>query len=1248
MQSRLFPQPPQRQVQCCYSASSVSSSTASSKLISVQLAQPVENGLLYHTGETFELPSHTSHRCSQTKSNFAKERVHFSTPESCSSQSPVPSDSSLQPPLFSSLTSDISSPGHQVADGCGETNCSSHVSGSVEIETSCALDDLPPSAVTFPSVDNLELVNDCPTVLPPVTRSPVYSSKVMKCGLTSEPVKHDSWLTSGQISTSISTSHVPLEAATEDAFEKVLLSSWNNTGRDARVPDAVHLSSDERFKYTCPYPHCGRHYQAERSLLRHLSRYHRDSVNYPSETRHTRTRSIYRRSASEERPVTQCFNRSLCHPNETVIEIGSRCPLVYKGSICRNISIDLPNTLDRFSAGVSCSGEEHDPRNRISPQPVESRHRVGPGQAYDLAAHGNSPPHSGNEPTGVSGEVTAAHQILPLFLNSDHLSYTKPMVDCISPVRLSVPDTQIRQSRVRSASGFSEDRPNRVISPIGSRRPYMSTSMSVSSSYTGMFTSPNSGACAADSENRPDSGRRRTVSTGAQPVGSSSPNDLAVENSTNRSTCPSCGFGLAESELKRREWMSGIHALTYSKTDSICCPIDGCVRVCHGRADLSAHLTSSHFPEVKNQLVRLIFACPVKDCHMVCSDEKNFQAHFNRHLFGYLPGDLTELFPLSFVPSCLTDESKSRFSDDASPVKANATVHEPPSQLQIENLSDPALLKCQPNDSPLSTSKILSTLAEDSLVPQLVTFGNCVPDIDCVQQLRPQHHALLHSMSSSMPNVLVSTDPSSFVECTEVARQCAPIQEPPNHVQPISTDTILEAPRNRTKSGELSDLGLVSTPATPVDTAHMDLTDHRNLLSALDLIPDDLLMELLKEDRPGLWGGGCVNNPPNYSAPHVYESSDFTPPDFSFHNSGEPTGCFNSALAHECMYIGSLEDHPDPAHVTDEHFTSMQSHSYEPYRSSGHTLSDAHSPAPSFTSWVPSPVVHQTWSLAVANERSVDSTSPGESADYAHDCPLHVLSDLTAALILPDVERRLKASISAKRWTNVATAPATTPRSNYSDTSGSAVQHDSQTVRHTYCSQKRRRNASESSTNALPCGSSPSKFQSVQFSVSTPSKSMKHLHSDVDCDYRRDDLVRADENSLDLSQEPVFDKEGLQSDSVAPSSELSSCSAVLSDSHHASASCDAECLLGRNAQLFHAEYLSSHLVDATTCLSPKRMEQEPRKRQRGLIKVMRVTSESLPVCPLSHNVSDHPISMSMTSLPRVHSIVRCSVLHSPR
>ncbi|VDP93827.1 unnamed protein product [Echinostoma caproni] len=73
----------------------------------------------------------------------------------------------------------------------------------------------------------------------------------------------------------------------------------------------------------------------------------------------------------------------------------------------------------------------------------------------------------------------------------------------------------------------------------------------------------------------------------------------SVGSSTTEVTCPSCGFDLDESDSKRREWMSGIRALTYSKTDSIACPMDGCAHMCSGRADLSAHLTTNHFPEGK-------------------------------------------------------------------------------------------------------------------------------------------------------------------------------------------------------------------------------------------------------------------------------------------------------------------------------------------------------------------------------------------------------------------------------------------------------------------------------------------------------------------------------------------------------------------------------------------------------------------------------------------------------------------------
>lgn len=96
--------------------------------------------------------------------------------------------------------------------------------------------------------------------------------------------------------------------------------------------------------------------------------------------------------------------------------------------------------------------------------------------------------------------------------------------------------------------------------------------------------------------------RRRTLSWSAEPFAVSGAGDGKMV-----AGCPCCGFGADgaagdevkshHSESARRQWMSGIHALSCSKTEPISCPIDGCAHVCSGRADLSAHLTGTHFPE---------------------------------------------------------------------------------------------------------------------------------------------------------------------------------------------------------------------------------------------------------------------------------------------------------------------------------------------------------------------------------------------------------------------------------------------------------------------------------------------------------------------------------------------------------------------------------------------------------------------------------------------------------------------------
>uniref|UniRef100_A0AA85J2K7 C2H2-type domain-containing protein n=1 Tax=Trichobilharzia regenti TaxID=157069 RepID=A0AA85J2K7_TRIRE len=68
----------------------------------------------------------------------------------------------------------------------------------------------------------------------------------------------------------------------------------------------VHLkyNSDDRFKHICPHPRCGRRYQAEIGLLRHLVKYHGEQIELPRRTSSAANQRLVRRPASEERTIT--------------------------------------------------------------------------------------------------------------------------------------------------------------------------------------------------------------------------------------------------------------------------------------------------------------------------------------------------------------------------------------------------------------------------------------------------------------------------------------------------------------------------------------------------------------------------------------------------------------------------------------------------------------------------------------------------------------------------------------------------------------------------------------------------------------------------------------------------------------------------------------------------------------------------------------------------------------------------------
>lgn len=274
----------------------------------------------------------------------------------------------------------------------------------------------------------------------------------------------------------------------------------------------------------------------------------------------------------------------------------------------------------------------------------------------------------------------------------------------------------------------------------------------------------------------------------------------------------------------------------------------------------------------------------------------------------------------------------------------------------------------------------------------------------------------------------------------------------------------------------------------------MDLTDHRNLLSALDLIPDDILMELLKEDRPSMWDDAAgPSNLTTYSAPHEWDSPGWPVPD----DSEDPISETMSSHAQHTDGPDSSSAVPMPAATSCDSLNEFVTASDEPLGQSS-------------TNWVPSPVVHETWSLAVANEHSTpDSETASSRSDRglsnSFDCPRLVLSDLTAALILPEVERRLRAKHEASQHNRTTyTAPTgVSPCLVSTPMSTNAVMKTMSTVstsdvntrykRQALGSGKRRRNASESSPTAHH-----TKHNIAMSQLDVPLKSGKHGSSQTE------------------------------------------------------------------------------------------------------------------------------------------------------
>ncbi|CAL8068988.1 unnamed protein product [Calicophoron daubneyi] len=912
-------------------------------------------------------------------------------------------------------------------------------------------------------------------------------------------------------------------------------------------------NTDERFKFTCPHPRCGRHYQAELSLLRHLNKYHGEPIDLPSRRSQAAARHVHRRTASEERSFTREDYRS----NGTGLALSPMKSTTTVDFSSRNADASV-------STGISMSSKILD--NAIALEANQCRRFPDEQTVGQLRADNKDPAlHYGNLPS-ESDPQPAGDAVLPLrcvvlpkkFFTFDRVglgrskdsSFIEPPclvrslsnvgdLSCIpgSNVLVEKAGTKVessppRQPRLRSVSGsngsISEDpldHPHRQLNsnsipPSSQWEPSVSAASDFVVCRTEKIPTTVKPTQISDPHlPRPcvvsmEFGRRRTLSTGADPRSSHSCDGNAAINLDKNVAdlaCPSCGCDYKPNADRRSEWISGIGALTYSKSGPITCPIDSCAYVCTGRADLSAHLTGSHFPEVKSQLVRLIFACPVKDCQTVCADEASFQAHFSNHLLGCLPGDLTTLFsPLSQASFSehIVNNGQSKSTTDLpmppDPLLNGVGPTELPSDFGAVNSGDQSTLAISTsntdhlNSSALEVSEIYPIEGPpNSNGEAYAKVSECSqPMITSPPNLDPDQEILLDPIS--IPSSLNGCTPGSFA-FSQNPRQSLELDSL-SKASGTSSEELYVADRN--VSSSLLDPTLPGVTNNPTggfifNGGQVDLTDHRNLLSALDLIPDDILMELLREDRPGVWGEGNVTNMSTYSAPHAWNS-----PDLADTRLVDSDG--TEELADICNGFSPLELN-DCAETSLSWSVDKLGTPEDKCACSLAPLSRASSP--SCSSWVPPAMVRETWSSAIANERpsnqAYSDLGHAESDGFAQvdfDCPRHVISDLTAALILPDVERRLKVSMTSNgKWPGNITAPATTPCNTISNISESAMEINMRNGRQSCCSGKRRRNASESSPTSKCRDRNMKAVDSPQTRI--PSKSLRQLplENDFDC-----------------------------------------------------------------------------------------------------------------------------------------------------
>lgn len=950
-----------------------------------------------------------------------------------------------------------------------------------------------------------------------------------------------------------------------------------------RLSCSTGTTSDDRFKHICPHPRCGRRYQAEIGLLRHLVKYHGEQIELPQRTRSVANQQLLRRPASEERTITSigfdntdemdkiCSKQSLSK-NKTISLSHSKSLLESNHVEMTKINFN-PSTLPfetiqineyTSSDELSCDKiKEVTPilDNELSYSCSTSSNEVGTTVSVPLIDL-NTDICSNNFPISVDMDSTNSNDVTIHSLTDE----TKLPVLVKQPIR--------KQPRLRSVSGGSHNDLPIIKNTMNSINPsnitvqckhQLSALSNLSTSY--ITTVNKQKVC------KIDNGRRRTLSTGHDPrqvlnMNNDDSNNDHHDNNNLSNKCPSCGHIVDWNlcKTKQREWISGVHALSCSKTDCVYCPVDNCTYLCSGRADLSAHLTSIHFPEIQHQLVRLIFACPLKDCQIICSDEASFQAHFTGHLHGHLPGDLTELFN----PSSLTTTIGTKILSHTAMTTVTSTpvvvTSTPIVQSLIDNCVDTSPHSLSSNLSYGQTTHCLTdyttttTLSQSSacdnyhvslinIQPNLAVGGDGLsgtyeksPNSNNIHSeatlvtaaaaaptavdLIPNHTSSFdNSSESTLLNhhqqyasiVSMSSDLNSFNHyCSHQHHQrqqhFSVFPSSPLFPNDEGSITTLSEVLKSDSDDNVNDVSNGFANLGTTETDHVDLTDNRNLLSALDLIPDDILIELLKEDRASLWGDPVtsINNNSRssrainsvLSAP--YECNTESPcsiVDNTNNNNDHindnymPIKCVENNEDYDVNYnpcdTSSINDSIDDwidFNVTDSisRLNSLENLHKRNVSSSNLLLSDDSNSngSNSNSSWIPLNLIHHTWSSAIANEKL--SNSNYNNINLVNDfnqrhfnCPRRVISDLTAALILPDVERRLKASISATHTTTSTNHNNKSNKSNLpssSSTVGSSILSSQASSQATFsaittsttkkhqscCSGKRRRNASES------------------------------------------------------------------------------------------------------------------------------------------------------------------------------------------